>query len=448
MSTDMQQLFNRLSETLMHELQAGEHLALSLAGEDSIFVRISQAKIRQSGVVEEAELGFSLIHEGRRITSSISLSGGLESDPESDLATAREELTRLRLEVVQLPPDAYLVIPDSTLVSCQINQGHLPSAATCANALIPPMQGVDLAGIWACGRIFKGSANSAGGSHWFSSDSFSLDYSLISPEGKMVKATFAGSNWDPAEYQAFLQQSIHKLELMTKPSITIQPGAYRTFIASAGVADILAMFSWHGLSEAGIQQQQSAFGKMRNQGVVLAPEFSIAEDFRAGLVPRFNDEGEMAPECIELIRDGKLKHTLVSSRTAMEYGLECNFAAEGECLRSPKMATGELREADILSALGTGIYLSNLHYLNWSDMIAGRITGMTRYACFWVEDGVIQGPIENMRFEESIYQIFGEHLEAVTATAQLNPDVGTYDGRELSATLCPGILLKSFQLTL
>ncbi len=127
MSTDMQQLFNQLSATLMGDLLTGEHLALSIAGENSIFIRFSQAKIRQSGVVEEAELGFSLIHEGRRITSSISLSGRLESD----LAIARNELIRLRLEVVQLPQDPYLVIPDSTLVSCQIHKGHLPSASAC-----------------------------------------------------------------------------------------------------------------------------------------------------------------------------------------------------------------------------------------------------------------------------------------------------------------------------
>jgi len=444
MSTDMQQLFNQLSATLMGDLLTGEHLALSIAGENSIFIRFSQAKIRQSGVVEEAELGFSLIHEGRRITSSISLSGRLESD----LAIARNELIRLRLEVVQLPQDPYLVIPDSTLVSCQIHKGHLPSASACADELVPPMQGVDLAGIWASGRIYKGSTNSAGGSHWFARDSFSLDYSLISTNGKMVKSTFAGTDWNPTEYREFLQQSINKLELMTKPAISIEPGAYRTFIASAGVADLLGMFSWNGLGEAGIQQQQSAFGKMRNQGAVLASGFSLAEDFTTGLVPRFNDDGEMAPECMELIGQGALTNTLVSSRTATEYELACNFAAEGEYLRSPNMAIGELQETDILAALGTGIYLSNLHYLNWSDMIGGRITGMTRYACFWVEEGVIKGPIENMRFEGSIYQIFGDNLQAVTDTAQVNPDVGTYSGREFSATVCPGILLKSFQLTL
>jgi hypothetical protein len=53
-----------------------------------------------------------------------------------------------------------------------------------------------------------------------------------------------------------------------------------------------------------------------------------------------------------------------------------------------------------------------------------------------------------MRFDDSIYSFLGENLEAVTEKLHINPDVGTYDGREVSAIVCPGILLKSFSLTL
>ena len=54
---------------------------------------------------------------------------------------------------------------------------------------------------------------------------------------------------------------------------------------------------------------------------------------------------------------------------------------------------------------------------------------MTRYACFYVENGEIIAPIENMRFDDTIYNVFGSELESVTDTTQLIPDIGTYDGR-------------------
>ena len=112
------------------------------------------------------------------------------------------------------------------------------------------------------------------------------------------------------------------------------------------------------------------------------------------------------------------------------------------------MSSGKINENDVLKNIEKGVYLSNLHYLNWSDRIGGRITGMTRYACFWVEDGEIVAPIENMRFDDTIYNIFGQNLEESTDKLHLVPNVGTYDGRNLGGTYCPGIILSSFALTL
>ena len=156
--------------------------------------------------------------------------------------------------------------------------------------------------------------------------------------------------------------------MMEKQPRKIEPGSYRTYIAPAGVADIIQMFSWGGVGEASIQQGNSSLSKMRQGEVKLSPCFSLSEDFTTGLVPRFNGNGELAPEKLDLILSGSLKNTLVSSRTAKEYGLESNFASDGESLRSPVLEPGDLKEEQIIKNLDTGIYLSNLHYLNWSEI--------------------------------------------------------------------------------
>ncbi len=440
----MEKLFQQLNKAIMDSLQEGEYLSLGYGGENSNFTRINAAKVRQIGNVDEADLTFNFILNGRRCSGGISLSG----DAEEDLNRSLTELGRLRAEVVQLPEDPYLVLPDSTDTSTNVKHGDLPDSEEIPAKLLPAMGSADLTGIWASGRIYQGSANSAGGYHWFATDSFSLDYSLITPAEKMVKATFAGTHWDQEAYTGFLADSVNKLKLMSLPPRKIEPGSYRTYIASAGISDILSMFSWGGVSEAAIRQSESCLGKMRNESKKLSELFTLSEDFSSGFAPRFNGNGEVAPEKTVLIDKGELINTLVSSRTAKEYNIESNYASGDEGLRAPVMRAGSLKEADVLKALGTGVYLSNLHYLNWSDMIGGRITGMTRYACFWVEDGEIVAPIENMRFDDSIYSFLGENLEQVTDTTHVNPDVGTYDGRELNAVICPGVLLKSFALTL
>ena len=440
----MEQLFNQLSETLLNNLQNGEDLKLTIRGENSQFVRFSQSKVRQSGLVDDANLSIVLINDDRTCSGSFTLTGNITADEE----TAIEELNRLRDEVGTLPKDPFVVMPEDTGSSREEYNGSLLNEEEAVSALSPAMQGVDLAGIWASGRIFTGNANSAGQKHWFATDTFSLDYSLITPDERMVKGTFAGSHWDQSEYENNMAKSIAKLRMMEKPGKKIKPGVYRTYIAPAGVADIVGMFSWGGVGEASIQQGDSSLCKMRQNNVKMSPCFTLSEDFTSGIVPRFNSNGELAPEKLDLILAGSLQNTLVSSRTAKEYGVQSNFAGEGESLRSPVLSPGDLNEDEVVQKIDNGIYLSNLHYLNWSDRPGGRITGMTRYACFWVENGEVIAPIENMRFDDSIYNFFGENLEAVTDKAHLHPAVETYDGREMGGVSCPGILLKSFELTL
>ena len=440
----MEQLFNQLSETLLNNLQNGEDLKLTIGGENSQFVRLSQSKVRQSGLVDDASLSIVLIQDERTCSGSFTLTGNITADEE----TAMEELNRLRDEVGTLPKDPFVVMPEDTGSSREEYNGSLLNEEEAVSALSPAMQGVDLAGIWASGRIFTGNANSAGQKHWFATDTFSLDYSLITPDERMVKGTFAGSHWDQSEYENNMAKSIAKLRMMEKPGKKIKPGVYRTYIAPAGVADIVGMFSWGGVGEASIQQGDSSLCKMRQNNVKMSPCFTLSEDFTSGIVPRFNSNGELAPEKLDLILAGSLKNTLVSSRTAKEYGVQSNFAGEGESLRSPVLSPGDLNEDEVVQKIDNGIYLSNLHYLNWSDRPGGRITGMTRYACFWVENGEVVAPIENMRFDDSIYNFFGDNLEAVTDKAHLHPAVETYDGREMGGVSCPGILLKSFELTL
>jgi len=112
------------------------------------------------------------------------------------------------------------------------------------------------------------------------------------------------------------------------------------------------------------------------------------------------------------------------------------------------VAPGTLAAPDVLAALGSGLYLSNLHYLNWSDPVSARVTGMTRYACFWVEGGEIVGPINNLRWDESLYEALGAKLLALGQTAEISPETGTYSHRNPGGIRAPGALIEGFNFTL
>ncbi len=440
----MEKIFNQLSDSLFSELNNGENLILSFDGEKSQFIRFNHAKVRQTGLVDDADLGLKFIVNNRSVHGGFTVSGNFDTD----LARGQSEIERMRLEAQEIPEDPFVVFPENAGSSHEIKTADSLPFETAVDALLPAMSGADFVGIWANGRMFRGNANNLGQKHWFETESFSLDYSLVTPEHQMVKGSFAGNDWHQAEYESYVKRSREKLSLMERKPVKIDTGEYRTWFESAAVSDFLGMFSWNGISEASLRQGCSGFGRMRHDDIRLSPKFSVIEDFSPGYCPKFNSDGEVSPEKLSLIENGELKNTLVSSRSAKEYGVESNNAESGEYMRSPKMAAGSLNHEDVVSEIGKGLYLSNIHYLNWSDNAGGRITGLTRYACFWVENGEIVAPIETMRFDDSFYNFFGERLLEVEDKSSVNPEVETYGGRSLGATTCPGILVDDFALTL
>lgn len=436
--------FNQLSDTIADQLKPDEQFTLTLNSEQSQFTRFNHARVRQTGSVNDGTLHLTLMQNQRSSYLEFPFTGADDVDREQ----AQQALEALRREVPGLPVNPYLVVPTGEGVSQEVHAGKLLPSQTVAPTLLSVVGDLDFTGIYAAGLMIRAYADSVGQKHWFATDSFSLDYSLFTPEGQALKGTLAGSHWDQEAYVAKIQESRTQLERLAQPPKQVERGQYRTYFAPAAIAELLYMLSWGGLSEASYQQGGSCFGALRRGEKKLSPKLTLKENFRHGLVPRFNDLGEIAPLELSLIEAGKLANLLVSSKTAKEYNLVANGASPEEALRSPEIAPGDLLADEILPTLGTGLYVSNLHYLNWSDRPIGRITGMTRYACFWVENGEIVAPIENLRFDDSLYHFWGDHLVALTNGQEFIPDVGTYESRNLGGSWVPGMIVDGFTYTL
>ena len=442
--SDLEQCFNQLVEDIRRQLNPDEQFTLTLDSEQSQFTRFNHARVRQTGVVNDGNLQLVLMHNQRSSYREFPFTG----DGETDRQTAKTAIAALREEVLQLPENPYLVLPTGNNVSRETHVGRLLAPDTVASTLLSTVSDLDFAGIYAAGSVIRAYADSVRQQHWFATESYSLDYSLFTTDGQAVKGTLAGSDWKDEAYKVQIEESRSQLDRMVQPPKPIQRGQYRTYLAPAAVAELMSMLSWGGISESSHQQGGSCFSAMRRGEKKLSPKFTLKENFKSGFVPRFNELGEIAPVELSLIKSGELINMLTSSRTAKEYGLIANGATEGEELRSPEILAGDLERDQILKTLDTGLYLSNLHYLNWSDRPTGRITGMTRYACFWVERGEIVAPIENLRFDDSLYQFWGDNLIALTNFREFIPDVGTYGHRNLGGVRTPGMIVENFMYTL
>jgi predicted Zn-dependent protease len=439
----LEEQFARIASAIASACAASAQFTLTLLAEDSQFVRFNHAKVRQTGFVQDAMARLTLMQAGRSAYWEFPITG-----TDLDQEMAMTALQQLQQDLPQLPINPYLVIPTGGAKSHETHIGQLLSPDSVPGIILALVADLDFAGIYSAGQLLRGYADSAGQRHWFATDNYSLDYSIFTAQGQALKGTIAGKVWDCAQYQRQIQEARLQLKQLSIAPKKLPRGQYRTYFAPAAVAEITSMLSWGGVSESSYRQGGSCFAPMRRGGRRLSEKLSFGENFAQSAVPRFNELGEVAPPKVPIVTAGELTQLLVSSATAKEHNLTANGANGDETLRALEIAPGTIPTNNVLSSLGTGLYVGNLHYLNWSDRPTGRITGMTRYACFWVEDGQIVAPIEHLRFDESLYRFWGENLVGFTDQQALVPEVGTYGHRAIGGVLTPGMIVDRFTYTL
>ncbi|MBC7372011.1 MAG: Zn-dependent protease, partial [Bdellovibrionaceae bacterium] len=395
---ECRELLKFISEALFQDLNKSETLSVEFRGEETDYVRWNQSKVRQNTSVLQREMNFELQCDGKRSNKSFSAQGVVDQD----LMTARTLLQEARADLHFLPVDPFLVPFANHGTSLAEYPGQLLEGEELIPAIAGPGTEVDLAGLYAGGTIVNGNRNSLGQDHWFANESFFVDYSLYDGE-RAVKSTYAAFHWNQKSFNESVQSAQRQLVLLNRPSKKIEPGKYKVYLAPAALSEISQIFDMGALSYREYKNGACAFKKLMEKERTLSPLLSISENFKLGLTPRFNSLGELAAEHLPIITEGVLQQLLVNSRSAKEYGVPGNFASSlWESPRALDIAPGTLSKSEILKQLGTGLYLSNLHYLNWSDLQNARVTGMTRYACMWVENGEIVAPIEDMRFDVSM----------------------------------------------
>jgi predicted Zn-dependent protease len=435
--------FEALSQWLGDALLAGEEFSLGYSAECSDFVRFNQAKVRQAGQVRQASLTLQLIHDGRHAEQQLSLSGV----PQVDRQRLSEALQQLRAILPLLPADPYLQFNREPWHSQTQRLEPLPDSAEVIEQVARQAAGLDLVGFYAAGPISRGFASSSGAFGWHQASSFNLDWSLFHGNGQALKAQYAGQHWQADAFAERLRQGQEQLAYLGLPARTLAPGDYRAYLAPAALQELLELLAWGGFSAQALAEKDSPLQRLHSGEARLSPLLHLHEQVSDSLLPGFSSEGFLRRD-LTLIRAGLAEESLVSARSAAEYGLPANGASPWEAPAALAMAGGDLPQEQILERLGRGLYIGNLWYLNYSDRPAARITGMTRFACFWVEDGRIQAPLTSMRFDDSLYRLLGSQLEALTCERELSLSTSTYQQRHNGSTLLPGALLGGLTLTL
>lgn len=439
----MKHAFETLAGEVRAALESGEQFTLSYSAEQSQFVRFNHVKVRQAGHVSQASAQLRLIRDGRQAEQQVTLSG----DAQLDRQRLADALAQLRQTLPLLAVDPYLRLDESAWHSHSQQQQPLPELSDVLVLLDREAGDLDLVGIYAAGPVCRGFASSFGAFGWHQANSFNFDWSLFHENGQAVKANYAGQVWNPDDFTARLRQAREQLGFLGRPAVTLEPGSYRAYLAPAAMDEIAGMLCWGGFSAQALATGNSALQRLYNGDARLSPLVSFTEQVSGSLSPAFSDEGSPRLD-VPLIQQGRAAQRLISARSAAEFKLLANGADSYESPCALSLAPGGLPMDEVLQWLGTGLYISNLWYLNYSDLPAARMTGLTRFATFWVENGQIQGPVSTMRFDDSLYSLLGSQLEDLTQEREMILSTSTYGQRSTGSSHLPGALVKGLTLTL
>jgi len=442
--------FETLADAVLRVDPSVDRTSLWLRAEASDFLRFNHAALRQATSVQQAHVTLAVERGQRRAESTLTLGG----EPALDVQRLHSERELLVSQLDLISDDPWLSYPKTATHSHRDDRGALPEAGHVI-ALVHEMAGVkleqDLVGFYAGGPVAHAFADSLGSRHWHRVESFHFDWCLYHRADKAVKTSYAGTRWDDAAFAAKLEEAARRMPLLARDVRTLQAGAYRAAFCASAMVELLGTLGWSGFSLKARRTGVSSLMRLERGEATFDAGFNLDEAVALGTAPAFTAEGFVRPVRVALVEAGKLPAsggTLNSPRSAAEYGVAANGVGAQESPEALRLGPGSIAQADLLSALDTGLYVSNLWYLNYSDRQACRMTGMTRYACFWVEGGKLVAPVNVMRFDDDALRLFGSGLVGLTDTPEVTPNSDTYGARLLGSVTTPAAVVEGFRLTL
>jgi len=442
--------FEALADALLRTDPGVDRTSLYLRAEASDFLRFNKAALRQATSVQQAYVTIAVERGQRRAEGTLALGGELSLDAQR----LRAERALLISQLDLISDDPWLLRPETASHSTRDDRGALPEAGhvmTLVHELASVKLKQDFVGFYAGGPVVHAFADSLGSRHWHRVASFHFDWCLYHRADQAMKSVYAGVRWDDAAFSTKLEEAARSVRLLAREARTLEPGAYRAALSTSAMVELLRTLGWSGFSLKARRTGVSSLMRFQRGEAEFAPGFDLDEAIADGASPCFTAEGFMRPPRVALVDAGTLPTsggTLNSPRSSAEYGVAANGAEADEEPEALRLGAGTLLQGELLETLDTGLYISNLWYLNYSDRQACRMTGMTRYACFWVEHGKLVAPINVMRFDDDAMRLLGSGLVGLTDAPEFTPSSDTYGCRHLGSVTTPAAVVEGFRLTL
>jgi len=226
----------------------------------------------------------------------------------------------------------------------------------------------------------------------------------------------------------------------------LKPGRYTVILEPAAINEILEWLIYIGFGASSFIDDTSFMsGKIGKK--IMDKKITIYDDGNdlSGFPVPFDFEG-VGKKKVDIVKSGVAKSIAYDTLLAKKCKTKTTGHAlipddlEGPFPSNVFIEQGNHTVDKMVSMVERGIIVTRFHYVNGLlDTKSASMTGITRDGTFYIKDGKIQYPVEDMRFTESILEAFSR-VEAISRERQAFPipwcDVG--------ASVVPALLIREF----
>ncbi len=310
-----------------------------------------------------------------------------------------------------------------------------------AQSVIP--YGFKIYGTFICNYQTDYIVNSNGVNKKMHNSPIMLDLKAVSEKNEVtVIESFGSEDISTFDLYNFIEQLERKLQTASKEIIDVEPDSYEVILSPRCLAEFFGYLVWGGLTAAGYDRKTSWFqDKLDKKVFPDTVSLSDNPDYPGIINFAYNSEGHIYRK-LTLIERGVFKNFLVDNYYAHKTGLKKN-GSEANCL---VMEPGDSRLIDLIGGVKRGLYISNLHYMNFINMKETSATGLTRDGTFLIENGELKKVVNNLRYTVKITDVI-KNITDIEDKLYLIPSSDNYGEFGIYSSAMPHVKVSGFKIS-
>ena len=269
-----------------------------------------------------------------------------------------------------------------------------------------------------------------------------LDIKAVSNKNEVtIIEKYGSEDFSSFDLDLFLNRFNEKIKTATEDVVDVDPGNYVAILSPYATAEFVSYLLYNAHA-AMLYSKQSFF--MDKKGQKMFPEsINICDDpFEKGLISSpYGAEWHLLKK-LPIIEKGVFKNFMVDNYYGKILGLDVN-GTEGSNI---VMTVGNDELDEMIKSVKNGLYISNIHYMNFINFTETSVTGLTRDGTFLIKDGKLSKVVNNLRFTLKISELL-ENVTMIENKSYTVPESSNYGYFEVSAVKMPHIKTEKFHIS-